>query len=219
MKRIVTMAAVAMFAAVSLFAAGRGQYEEWGDSPEAYFMTKSERDAWAQVRTEADAQKFIDEFVGKREAGFREEVKKRAANADKYLTIGKLPGSKTLRGKLIVLFGPPSGLNVAERTKSSVTRTSPEAAGALSNAGSSSGGGKGGSDDVTNLGNTMGTASQIRTYTISFPKEVATRVDRKDLTFIVEADGATGKDRFSSRSAEKDADTLFELAAWASMKK
>lgn len=202
--------------ALSLSGADLGQYKEWDQSPAGYFMTRDERAEWAKLGSEADAAAFVEAFLARRDGGFSAMVKERAAQADKYLTIGKLPGSKTLRGKTIVLFGPPSGLNLSERTKKDVKRDSPGMAGALSNLGSS-----GGSDkaDASNLGGTLGTAQAIRVYSITFAGDTARLVDRKEVTFVIEADAATGKDRFPSRSAEKDAEELFELVARASLKK
>ncbi len=219
MRRISTLAVVLAFLAVPLLAdANLGRFNDWKDSPAAYFMTKAEREQWAALTTEADAEKFIADFMARRASDFAAEVKKRAEMADKYLTIGKIPGSKTLRGKLVVLFGPPSGVNVSDRTNTSTKRDNPTMAGALSNVGSVAGGGQ--ADDSANLGGSMSTANQIRTYSITFSgPEIARTFDKKDLTFTVEADASTGKDRFATRTHEKEGQEILEKQAAASIAK
>jgi GWxTD domain-containing protein len=206
------------FLAFSALAADRGKYQEWDQSPAGYFMTEAERTAWAKVSSEAEAEKFVSDFLAKREPGFTAEVTKRAQMADKYLTVGKTQGSKSLRGKVIILFGPPSGMTTSERTRSSVKRDNPQMAGALSNAGSSGAGSR--FDDSNTHGGAIGTMNLIRTYAITYSDERTRRLaDEKDVTFLIEADAATGEDRFASRTAAKDAETLFERAAQASLGK
>ena len=219
MRRISIFAVAAVFAVSSLSAANLGTFADWDESPEGYFMTKAEREQWAQVASEADAAKFVEEFRAKRDPGFSAEVKKRAEQADKYLTIGKVKGSKSLRGKVIVLMGPPSGLNVSSQMKSETKRDSPAMAGALSNIGPTGGGGGRNSEAGNISGGSIGTGTEIRTYAITFDGAAAKAVDRTKVTFTIEADAATGKDRFASRDAEKEAQALFELAAKASIKK
>jgi GWxTD domain-containing protein len=219
MRRITSLALVFAFLAVPVLAADLGKYTDWNESPAGYFMTKAEREQWSALTSEAAAAKFVEEFLAKRGPDFAAEVKKRAEQADKYLTIGKLPASKTLRGRLIVLFGPPSGINVSDRTDTSTKRDNPVTAGALSNIGSTGGGGKG-DGDGTNLGSGVSTANLVRTYSITFSgPEIAQTFDVKDLTFVVEADAATGKDRFAGRTKDKEGQELMEKQARASIKK
>lgn len=217
MRRISCLAVAVAFLAVPLFAgANLGSYNDWPDSPAGYFLTKAERAQWAQLTSEAEAAKFVQEFIAKRGPDFTAEVKKRAEMADKHLTIGKIPGSKTLRGKVIILFGPPSGLTVSDRTDAHVKRDNPVVAGALSNIGS-----VGTADgDSTSLGGSMGTSTLVRTYSITFSgPEIGKTFDKRDLTFVIEADGATGKDRFAGRTQEKEGQELLEKQAQASVKK
>lgn len=219
MRRICTLAVAAVFAVSSLFAANLGKFQDWDESPEGYFLTKAEREQWAQVTSEADAAKFVEAFLARRDPGFPAEVKTRAEQADKYLTIGKVKGSKSLRGKVIVLMGPPSGLNVSSQTRTDTKRDSPAMAGALSNVGPTGGGG-GRNGEASNLGgSSIGTGTEIKTFTITFDGAAAKTVDRTKVTFTIEADGATGKDRFASRDGDKEAQALFELAAKASIRK
>ena len=218
MRRICILAVVAVFAVSSLSAANLGAYKDWDQSPTGYFMTKAEREEFAKLTSEAEAAKFAEAFLAKRDIGFPAEVKKRTENADKYLTIGKIPGSKTLRGKVIILMGAPTGLNVAVNTKTETKRDSPAVAGAISNIGPSGGGGRN-TEAGSLTGSSIGTSTEVRTYTISYGGDAAKAVDRDKVTFVIDADGATGKDRFSTRDGEKDAQQIFELAAQASIKK
>ena len=219
MKRIHSLFALAVMLTVTpLLAADLGKYENWNESPAGYYMTRAEREQWSKLTNEAEAAKFVEDFLAKRDPGFSAEVKKRAEMADKYLAVGKTPASKTLRGKVIILFGPPSGVNVTERIDKDVKRDSPAMADVHSNAGSFGGGGK--SDDSANYGGSISTSRGVRVYSITFTGDfVAKTLDRKDVTFIIDADQTTGKDRIASRAAAKDAEEYFERVAQASIKK
>lgn len=218
MFRIVRYA-VAVLVAVPLFAADLGKFSKWADSPQGYFLTREERRQFEALTSEAEAEKFVADFLTKRDPKFAAEVAKRAEMADKYLTIADRPGSQTLRGKVVVLFGPPSGLNVTNRAKTSAKRDNPIMAGALSNAGGISSSGRSG-DATTPTGGSISTSTGIRSYAITFSGDaVAKTIDRPTVTFIIDADAATGKDEFASRSAGKEAEEYFELAARASIVK
>ena len=221
MKHVIRFA-VAMLVALPLLAGDLGKYEEWAESPQGYFMTKAEREQWDELETSADAEKFVSEFLARRDPKFPAEVAERAAQADKHLTVGKTPGSKSLRGKTIILFGPPSAVAVSERTKTSTKRDNPAMAGILSNTGSGGGGGGGrmGDDSTSSLGNSVSTAQQIRTYSITFSGDATKKtIDKDQFMFVIDVDPNTGKDSFASRSAGKSAEEMFELAARASIRK
>jgi GWxTD domain-containing protein len=219
MKHVIRFA-VATLVALPLLAADLGKYNDWDQSPQGYFMTKAEREQWEQVDTAAAAEKFVAEFLAKRDPKFPAEVAERAAQADKHLTVGKTPGSKSIRGKAIVLFGPPSGLAISERSKSSTKRDNPVMAGVLSNTGSGGGGSRMGDDSTSSLGTSISTSQMIRTYSITFSGDATKKtVDKESVMFVIDVDPASGKDEFSSRSAGKAAEEMFELVARASIKK
>jgi GWxTD domain-containing protein len=219
MNRILRFA-VAICVAVPMFAADLGKYSKWADSAQGYFLTREERKQWEGVANEAAAEKFVSEFVTRRAPDFATEVAKRVEMADKYLTLGNRPGSQTLRGKVIVLFGPPSAMDVAKREKTTTKRDNPIMADALSNAGST-GGGRSSSDSASTLGGgSISTSTGIRSFTITFTGDsVVKTIDKPSVTFVIDADAATGKDEFPTRSAAKEADESFELAARASIVK
>jgi GWxTD domain-containing protein len=111
MKRTI-LAFVLILSAVQLaFGAGLSKkYKTWDKSPEAYFLTNSEREQWKKVKTDADAQNFILDYKAKRGPDFEKNLADRMAVADKYFSSGETKGSETLRGKVIIVFGPPSSI-------------------------------------------------------------------------------------------------------------
>jgi GWxTD domain-containing protein len=100
----------------SAFAAGPEGFKDWDNSPQGYFMTRAEHAEWSALKTPEEQQRFVDQFLAKRGPDFPAMVASRAAQADKHLTLGKLAGSRTLRGKLVILFGPPSGMDISRDT-------------------------------------------------------------------------------------------------------
>ena len=99
-------------------AAGAGlsdKYRSWDKSPEAYFLTAEERAGWKNVKTDEQAEKFVTDYFAARDLLLPSILKERIAVADKYFSSGKVKGSETLRGKTIIVFGPPSRLQLATR--------------------------------------------------------------------------------------------------------
>lgn len=221
MNRIrTTFAFAALLLALPLLAADLGKFTNWGDSPEGYFMTRAEREEWKAIGNSADAEKFVSGFLAKRDPGFSAEVAKRAEMADKYLSLAGTQGSKTLRGKVVILFGPPSAMDVAARTKTDTKRDNPFVSGALSNANGGGGGGGRGGDAPANTGGSMSTATGFRTYSITYSGDAAAKViDKPSVVFVIDADNVTGKDEWPSRSAGKESEDYFELAARKSIKR
>lgn len=214
--RIIAVVVVSLVG-TSLFADGLSKYKDWASSPQGYFMTKAEQQQWDAVRTDAEAQQFVDSFLARRGPDFAAEVASRGEQADKHLTIGKLAGSRTLRGKAIILFGPPSAMEVNDVAESpDIQRDSPAMAGVLTggtNSGVSSG--KGGSDSSPdNFGKTMVTAGRVtRNYHFTFASTPAGNVD-----VTIAADIGSGKDHPWSREDAKTLEKAFEAAARASIK-
>ncbi len=219
MKRLLVLFAVLLFAA-PLFAR-LSKYKGWESSPEGYFMTKAEREQWSKVDTDADAEKFIADFHAKRADNFEKEVADRAANADKYLTIGKTQGSKSLRGKVVILFGPPSRIDLSERTETnSEKRDNPTVAGVMSNMNSAdSGGGGRGGDSNNSMGNSMSTSTTVRIMHFNYQGAIAKTVDRKQIDVNVDVDPISGKDHMESRGEESDLNSMFEVVAQSWIKK
>jgi GWxTD domain-containing protein len=215
LSRIACFAAVLAMTGATVFADGLVKFKDWNASPQGYFMTKAERDQWSVVKTDADAQQFVDKFLASRGPGFAEEVANRADQADKHLTLGKLPGSKTLRGKLIVVFGPPSALETPMVADTDSSHTdSPLMAGVLTGGTAGGvGGGKGDGGSESTGAKTMVSGRVMQHYHMTF---ATTPSGPLDVTVV--ADPNNGKDRPKSREDAKKLETAFEAAAQASIK-
>ena len=219
MKRLRLGSAVAFLALLTtpLVADGLVTYREWGDSAQAYFMTRGEREEWAAVHTDDAAQLFVERFLASRSPGFAAEVADRASQADKHLSIGRIPGSRTLRGKIIVVLGPPTGLDISEITDTQTHRDSPAMANIMSGGTNSTfGDGKsgGGGPTADNTGKSMSIVHVTRNFHFIYAKTPAGPLDVN-----VSADTNMGKDRARSRDDAKKLDEAFEAAAQASLKK
>jgi GWxTD domain-containing protein len=213
MRSLVLLLGIAIITPV--FAA-TPDFKDWEHSPQGYFMTKAEHQEWTAIRTQEEAQHFIDQFLAKRGPNFAAEVAFRAEKADKNLTIGKLAASKTLRGKVIILLGAPSAMDVSDfADNGSVHHDSPAVAGAYS--GGTAGGGDGGREspgtDMNEGSRTMGSASVTRNYHFTFASTASGPFD-----VTISADPNTGKDRPRGRDDAKRLEAAFEAAAQASIK-
>jgi GWxTD domain-containing protein len=100
------------------------KYKTWDKSPESYFLTNSEKAQWKQVKTDADAQSFILDYKARRGPDFDKMLSEREAIADKYFSAGETKGSETLRGKVVIVFGPPSSIGKEKGTTGTKTDVS-----------------------------------------------------------------------------------------------
>ncbi len=168
--------------------------KDWQNSPQGYFMTKAEHQEWSAIKTQEEARRFIDQFLARRGPGFAAGVSARAATADKYFTVGKLPGSKTLRGKAVIVLGPPSTMDVSDIEGNIMQHTS--------------------SVHHDTLGSeTMGGGHIVRDYHLVYTSAPGGPID-----VTISSDSNTGKDGPRDRSAAKQLDAAFEAAAQASIK-
>jgi hypothetical protein len=215
MKRVL-LAILAVVVAVPLFAGLSSKFKDWANSPQGYFMTRAEKAQWSAINTDADAQAFVDKFVASRGGdAWTAEVAKRAEMADKYLTVGKTQGSRSLRGKAVVLFGPPSSLNVSDASDLHATRDNPTMASAMTGGGGDSGGRGGGASGAgassESFGNELVTGRAVRNFDMAFAGAPGGAVN---VTFI--ADVQSGKDRVAKGLKELEA--AFDRAAETSIK-
>jgi GWxTD domain-containing protein len=208
-KKIAALALT--FAAFSSGAFADGlskQYKRWDRTPEAYFLTNTERAEWKKVKTDQEAQNFILDYKSKRGPEFEKMLKERIAAADKYFSAGETKGSETLRGKVIIVFGPPSGIdNGHGRVKS----------GSTANSSITSHGGK---DDGVSLGSGGGGPldyaaphAQTPTFTISYDAQTAPKAIGKP--FDVELKMISNSDQ--ETWDPKGLDAKFEAVAEASI--
>ena len=108
MKRILFALAGLAVAAVSL--AQLTKYKDWDKSPEAYFLTSTERADWKKVATDQDAEQFIALYWAKRGGEtFKQEIARRIAAADQQFKLARYHrGADSVRGRILVVMGPPS---------------------------------------------------------------------------------------------------------------
>ncbi|HEX6084640.1 MAG TPA: GWxTD domain-containing protein [Thermoanaerobaculia bacterium] len=203
MRKLLLLATLLL--AFPLLAATLGLYKEWDSSPASYYMTFDERAQWAKLQTEAEADAFVKQFIAARGGEkFTAELNKRIQIADKHLTVGKQPGSQTTRGKIIIVLGPPQGMQVTERqNKSGRSGTA-----AASVASGTRDGGASANDmaDVSQRDSMSGT-DVVKIYTFTYP----------NLVVPVEVNPTTGKDRIRDRKANAALERALEAAAKASV--
>lgn len=111
--------ALLAFMGLSLAALAMAQlskYKDWGKSPEAYFLTPSEREEWSKVKTDEEAEKFVATYWAKRDPTpgtpqneFKDAVMRRIAAADEQFKMRRYArGSESSRGRVFVTLGPPT---------------------------------------------------------------------------------------------------------------
>jgi GWxTD domain-containing protein len=182
-------------------AASLGALAGWDETPEAYYMTESERQAWKKIASEEEAARFVEEYFSRRGDGFREELDRRIEVADQYLSRGKTKGSERLQGKLVILLGAPAA--IVKKNKSEMGRavgTSTEASSATSNV----------SGDQSTY---MRIEPDVITYTFDDPTVLG--VIGKEGRFVVDVtvDTANGKESIRERKMRKALDDAFEKIA------
>ena len=208
-RLFVVIAVLALPAAAQL-----SKYKDWSDSPQGFFMTKAEREQWSAIKSDADAEQFVNKFLASRGPGFADEVAKRAAIADKYMTVGKTPASQTLRGKTLIVLGPPSSFNVFNRsTQRAGEGTARSDVGA---AGADSAASLGEMRQAQMRGEMAGTI--IHVYEIGYTADKLPAAYGKPFNVTFEVDAGSAKERFKDRKQSADLDALFETAAAASIK-
>lgn len=114
--RRLLIAAVMLTVTASAFAALSPQHEAWGKSAVSFLFTDEDAAAWKAIKTDEEAQAFIDLFWARRDPTpatpkneFRESVEARIKYADeKYKPMrSKKAGSLTDRGMMLLIFGQP----------------------------------------------------------------------------------------------------------------
>ncbi|HXH92379.1 MAG TPA: GWxTD domain-containing protein [Thermoanaerobaculia bacterium] len=212
-KRHLIGAAVLCFAAVAAFAGGLSKYKGWDKTPQGYLMTASERSQWASVKTDDEAEKFVKDFLARRGPDFADQVNFAAAQADKYFTTGKTPGSRTERGRLVIILGPPSAMSKTDTPVRGALRTPSGGALTNMNEGGGSANSAGGSvDDYAGAANNAGAGdSMLHTYSFTYDaKRLPPRFD-SNLDVVIAVDPG-GRERID-RKTQADLDKVYEMAA------
>lgn len=210
------VAAVALLAVAVTADAGLSQYKNWENSPQGYFMTAAERAEFKGLNDDVAAAEFVRKFAERRGGdAWVTEVNKRAENADKYLSVGKVKGSTTLRGKLVILFGAPASIQTSRETRSGGGSNGLDS-GVVNNVGAD--GGRAG--DMGTDPNAVGRGGSSRSYTIytfTFSGKTTPALGKPEYVAIVEVDAATGKDRLKEHRKQPELEALFDAVAQASI--
>lgn len=89
------------------------QYKRWLDEDVVYIITPEERRAFLHLQTNEEREQFIEAFWQRRnpdpdspENTYKEEYYRRIAYANEHYASG-IPGWKTDRGKIYIMWGPP----------------------------------------------------------------------------------------------------------------
>ncbi len=92
-------------------------YNTWLTEEVIYIITKEERDAFLRLSTNEEREQYIEEFWRRRnpdpdspENAYREEHYRRIAYANERFSSG-IPGWKTDRGHMYILWGPPDEID------------------------------------------------------------------------------------------------------------
>lgn len=132
-------AIVVLSLAAPVAAAGLSKYKDWADSPQAYFLSSAEREKWAALATDAEAEKFIADYQAARGKGFAQAIQSRIDVAEKTYRTGKVKGAKSPQGRTLVLLGDPT--TIEKRLGKDKSIADPSGAGSLSYSDSRGGGG------------------------------------------------------------------------------
>src|SRR6185312_13022765 len=88
-------------------------YKKWLNEDVAYIITDEERAAFKQANNDEEREQFIESFWLRRdptpdteENEFKEEHYRRIAYANEHYASG-IPGWKTDRGRIYIVYGPP----------------------------------------------------------------------------------------------------------------
>lgn len=88
-------------------------YKKWINGPIGYVITPAERAAFKKLTTDEERDQFIEEFWRRRnptpgspENSFKEEFYRRIAYANEHYSSG-IPGWRTDRGHIYIMYGPP----------------------------------------------------------------------------------------------------------------
>ncbi|HET9226099.1 MAG TPA: GWxTD domain-containing protein [Thermoanaerobaculia bacterium] len=87
------------------------EYSAWLIGPIALLATPEEISAFQALTSDEQARAFVEAFWAKREgasgSSVRDVLEERAAVADRTFTENGIPGRRTDRGTVLILYGPP----------------------------------------------------------------------------------------------------------------
>ncbi|HSP33966.1 MAG TPA: GWxTD domain-containing protein, partial [Thermoanaerobaculia bacterium] len=129
-SRVLIAFAVTAIVAVAAFAQLSAKYADFGKGPEQWVMSAQEQADWKNVKTDADAQKFIDLFWARRDPTpgtlineYRDNFEAAVKYADTNFVEGRRRGSLTDRGRVLILLGAPARVEKSGTSSSMMTDT------------------------------------------------------------------------------------------------
>lgn len=225
MMRALLISLAAALNAAALFGGGLAKYKGWDKSPLGDLMTARERARWATIRTDDEADAFIKDFLSERSPELVAKVQHAAAEADRYLTVGKTAGSVTERGRLVIMLGPPETFSVSETRVRAETRglsQGPASAtgGILKGSPEELDGRPGAGDEVADLASlpaSPGNGSEgMSVFTFTYPAGKLPPAYGKALTVRIQVD-PSGADRIAGRATKAELNRLYEMIAEAGL--
>jgi len=94
-------------------------YRQWLEKDARYIITENEKEAFLTLKTDEDREQFVESFWQRRDPTpeteineFKEEYYDRIAYANEHFSSG-IPGWKTDRGKIYILYGKPDRIEKA----------------------------------------------------------------------------------------------------------
>jgi GWxTD domain-containing protein len=99
-------------------AATSDAYQRWVDEDVAYIIQDQERHAFKDLTTNAERDRFIEQFWERRDPTpgtaqneFKEEHYRRIAYTNSHFSSPTIPGWKTDAGRIYITFGPPDEID------------------------------------------------------------------------------------------------------------
>lgn len=96
----------------------QSQYEKWLDEDVVYIITPRERAAFEKLKTDAERDKFIEQFwehrnphPGSAANTYKQQHYHRVAYANQHFAAGSKPGWSTDRGHVLIVYGPPDEID------------------------------------------------------------------------------------------------------------
>jgi GWxTD domain-containing protein len=92
-------------------------WQKWLNEDVVYLISDQEKAAFERLKTDEERQQFVEQFWARRdptpdtpENEFKEEHYRRIAYANNHFA-SKVPGWKTDRGRIYILYGPPDEID------------------------------------------------------------------------------------------------------------
>jgi GWxTD domain-containing protein len=126
-NRVVSLVAVVAIASTPAFAALSKSHTAWGKGPAQHLMTPEEKEAWSKLKTDAEAQAFVDLFWARRDPTpatpvneAKQQFEAAVEYADKNFTAGRVAGSMSDRGRVLILVGAPTSVRGSGQPKTNI---------------------------------------------------------------------------------------------------